>query len=67
MNEVLKANQSPASVGWQKLKALAADAWEKASDAAWLVATVGLFVAYPLAMSVLEDRFMSKYSKLAEK
>lgn len=35
--------------------------------AAWVVGSVVVFVLYPLAMGVLEDRFVSKYAKQAPK
>ena len=42
-----------------RAKAFCAKAKRVAVDSLWAIGTVALAVAYPLAMSVLEDRFLA--------
>lgn len=41
------------------LKQVIAKVWNGAVETAWVAGTVVVFVLYPMAMSILEDRFMS--------
>ena len=67
MDEIIKANDRQKTSVGSTFGKIAADVVEKTKDSLWALGTIGLFVIYPLAMSILEDRFMGKYSKPAQR